>query len=919
MSLARISEAQVRHYVTQVRRKVPGARVIGIRTRGGWAGPDRMNVEGVELPVIVGCSPLQIRDALLGLVEDGGSAILLTDLDEHQLGGDVVGRLARHRLYAIDSWQLVCELFGARTVDSRLASQRWLAEALLEVLPQSGPDPVPAGVLDYHTAWTALLRFGLGFEDEVVDLRALLEWALEPGAVERYLSAPEQLRAGLRAFFEDTAGAPARLVTGCLEAGYGSRAVPIGLVCRCVFASGNEASSHKMAIRLESYVGEKDLRPADALTWAREAEGLVLRRIESGDLSGAGKLRALADDFLANELAAPELARTSHLLPSALKQRLADVAAALDGVLTEGRPSLSAVEKAVADAAAHVDARPREELRGTLEVLPRLARWLVRLDEEAARDSFATVARRYLEDGSFVDWARKVISASTPPEPLASTLMRLEEAIRKRREGQSRAFASGLAAWSETPSDKGVLPIECVIDQVVLPLAEVRPVLLLVLDGMGLAVFHELLADIETHGWIDLAPESDPRPLGPVIAALPSVTGFSRASLLAGKLCRGDQRAEKLAFEGHAGMRAKAASSHPPRLFHKSDLRDPTGGLAVTLRNALQDPRQRILGVVVNAVDDHLDSGGQLNVRWSCGSISPLLEILDGAAEADRVVVLTADHGHVLERGTEKAGEAAGERWRGEDGDPREGEIVLSGPRMLVPGRARVILPWSEGIRYGPKKGGYHGGASPQEVLVPLAVLSTPVNEVPGWTDLPPRMPGWWEPEARPEAAAPETPDRSVPEPRRATSAKTGRRPSSERQTDLFTVVEPGAEAAPAGTGALPATSVGRPVTVTVVWIDALFASEVFREQRERNKRQPIADERIRTILSALEERGGKVTRLALARRLGLHEIRLRGTIAAMRKLLNVEGYDVLSEDESGATVALNRDLLFKQFGIGPR
>ena len=72
------------------------------------------------------------------------------------------------------------------------------------------------------------------------------------------------------------------------------------------------------------------------------------------------------------------------------------------------------------------------------------------------------------------------------------------------------------------------------------------------LDGMGLAVFHELLADIESHGWIDLAPQDDPKPVGPVVAALPSVTEFSRTSLLAGRLCRGDQQTEKLAFEAHA-------------------------------------------------------------------------------------------------------------------------------------------------------------------------------------------------------------------------------------------------------------------------------------------------------------------------------------------------------------------------------
>jgi len=917
VSLAQTSEAQVRHYVAQVRRKVPGARVIGIRTRGGWAGSDTVTVDGAELPVIVGRSPLQVREALLDLGGDARPAVLLTNLDERELGGDVVGRLARHRLYAIDSWQVVCELFGATSIDARIGEHRWLADALLEVLPPNGPDPVRAGVLDYRTAWSALLRYGLFFDDEVLDLRALLEWALEPGAVERYRSASDDLRAGLRDFLEDVAGSPARLVTGCLEAGYGSRVVSIGLVCRCVFGHGDDERARRTAIRLESYVGDKDISPADALAWASEAEGVVLRRMASGDVAGATRLRALADEFLAKELAAPELARASHFLPSSFKQRLTEVAAALDAVLLDAQAAVAPLERAAAHASAQVDARPREDLRSTLEMLPRLARWLVQ-PAEAANEGFAAVARRYVDDGSFVDWARKVVWGSAPGEPLASALARFGDAVRTRREAQSRAFASGLAAWSDAPSSKDLLPIEQVLDRIVVPLAEVRPVLLLVLDGMGLAVFHELLADIETHGWIDVAPQDDPRAVGPVIAALPSVTEFSRASLLAGRVCRGDQQAEKVAFELHAGMRAKAASTHPPRLFHKGDLRSPSGGLAPSVRESLQDPKQRIVGVVVNAVDDHLDSGGQLNVRWTCGSIAPLLDILDAAAEADRVVVLTADHGHVIEHGSEKLADGMGERWRADDGPARDGEIVV-GARLVVPGRERVILPWSEGIRYGPKKVGYHGGASPQEVLVPLAVLTTPKSEVPGWTDLPPRTPAWWDPEPGVDSFPIEPPQVEVPKTKPAAPARAGhaRRTERQRQPDLFVEAVTEREVVLSRTAVDSSSDTSTKAHLAIVWIDALIRSEVFLEQRERNKRQPIPDDRVRTILAALEERGGTLTRMALARRLGLHEMRLRGTIAALRRLLNVEGYDVLAEDESGATVTLNRELLFKQFGIG--
>ena len=43
---------------------------------------------------------------------------------------------------------------------------------------------------------------------------------------------------------------------------------------------------------------------------------------------------------------------------------------------------------------------------------------------------------------------------------------------------------------------------------------------------------------------------------------------------------------------------------------------------------------------------------------------------------------------------------------------------------------------------------------------------------------------------------------------------------------------------------------------------------------------------------------------------------RLGGIVSALRRILNVEGYDVLSVDETSETVEFNRDLLDIQFGL---
>ncbi len=35
-----------------------------------------------------------------------------------------------------------------------------------------------------------------------------------------------------------------------------------------------------------------------------------------------------------------------------------------------------------------------------------------------------------------------------------------------------------------------------------------------------------------------------------------------------------------------------------------------------------------------------------------------------------------------------------------------------------------VVCTWSEGVRHGAKKNGYHGGVSAQEVVVPLSIFT---------------------------------------------------------------------------------------------------------------------------------------------------------------------------------------------------
>jgi hypothetical protein len=455
------------------------------------------------------------------------------------------------------------------------------------------------------------------------------------------------------------------------------------------------------------------------------------------------------------------------------------------------------------------------------------------------------------------------------------------------RDAENRRFAELLAAWSALeptapePSDR-LLPIERVLDFAVTPLAATGPVLLIVADGMSQPVASEVVDDLRTAGWVSLAPESAPMPH--VIAVLPTVTEASRASLLSGRRCTGLAPAEKSAFAAHAGLRAVAPTGPPPVLFHKADITTPDGAaLAAPLRGAIADASRRVVGVVVNTIDDHLARGQQLRVRWTSDAIAPLDALLAEAAAAGRVVVLTSDHGHVIDHGAAyRPGNDAAERWRPALTQPADDELEVRGPRVLL-GEGRIVAPWTERLRYGTPKHGYHGGLTPQEVLVPLVVLARADAIPAGWEPGSDDAPGWWR-----RDAAPLPPQLST-----RTPALPPVRPSVPTLFD---------EQAP-------------PTPDEPRWIADLVSSDVYASQRAAAGRQALDDERTRALLRALDRRGGTALLETLATDAGIPSLRIRGAITSLRRLLNVDGYDVVSLSDDG-TVTVNKAMLALQFGV---
>jgi len=331
-------------------------------------------------------------------------------------------------------------------------------------------------------------------------------------------------------------------------------------------------------------------------------------------------------------------------------------------------------------------------------------------------------------------------------------------------------------------------------------------------------------------------------------------------------------------------------------LFHKADV-GAGPELEETVRHAITDRGQQVVGVVHNAVDAQLGGSDQLELVWSAESLRQVAALLRLARDAGRVMVVTGDHGHVLDDGTTQLAAAGGDRWRGA-GAVRDGEVDMRGGRVRAEaGGHAVVMAWSERIRYGAKRNGYHGGASPQEVVVPIAVLSA--REAPrerghpthgalrDWVEAPPAEPSWWHADESPLAAV------SIAVP--PTQSESRRRDA--RQPDLFSaaLLEP----------------------TRVAWVNRLFMSSTYEAQRRLAGRGAPGDDSLRDVLLALDARGGRLSQASLAQALGVPALRAGSIVSAARRILNVDQAQVLSLDAAGDEIVLDARLLRVQFELG--
>lgn len=895
MSQIAPSFGQIKAQVAAIRqhKNYANSKAIAIRSKGRWTGAVEQH-DGTERFLIYQCdSPLAMRIALRSGNENV-TRVLITALDDQEIGDDILTRLKPRKLVSLDRWQVVKSLFQARSVDPRLSQHSWIADTLMELIPLQGFAPVASGFLDAETVWPILLTQVIGFDAPFADLAGVLKWSIQPSNVTQFRDATPAFRDAATEWLTNIAGPAAAAVLQCVACQERADALAIGLAAGVLYHRAAAGKLEKATGKFEErYFGGACPEPSVIERWAAAATEVV--RLQLSDQRLKQQLLQRGDEIL-SEFGAESFAILSDTSEIGFDLRLVDLGRCLDAAVSSR--SLKSYESLLVtrQSLSQHDRSSRERRRlERVDMAMRLVRWLATGDAVAKPQSLAEAANQHLTEGGFIDWARLKLRTGDPQRELSGSYARLFATVTAVREKQALQFAELLRDWTVAKTtDEFLVPVEQVLERIVAPIAAQTAILVIVLDGMSVAVFRELMADTVGHEWMLLAEEGVG--LRPALAASPSVTQVSRASLLCGRLVQGGQSEERHGFENHPALLKACRSGFPPLLFHKGDIQNPDdASLAPEIRKEVGSTHRKIVGVVVNAIDDHLSKGDQIDTRWTRDEIKVLPVLLHEARSVGRTVILLSDHGHVLDCNATGESCDGGERWRISQSEPRDGELRIAGPRVMLPNEKTHIAPWSEKLRYGLKKNGYHGGMSPQEMVIPVAVLSS-TNILPnGWMEAPIDQPLWWDLLAVPMSS------NAVSQPRLRPA-----KPKEKPPGRLFDPEDESPETQPAT----------QPVKGKPDWIAALLSSPIFAEQKQLGGRAvPTHDVFIR-VLTAIDERGGKITAPALARVLQLPLMRLPGLVAVVQRVLNIDGYPVLNRDNASDTIELNRELLLTQFDL---
>jgi len=859
------------------------ATVVGVHCDPGfrWAGARAVSLGGRQVHVRVCPSVLAVLDALVGAEAAPGVLVMLTPVEESELGSDVLARLYRHQLLEASRQTLLHDLAGGRSLDPAIVNTGWLSDALVDHFTAAGADPRDRAVpLTKQDGLDLLLAARLGLDPGELDLTTVLTQVVTALGSRRWDTVEPELRDHL---VEEVRNRWGHVVATVLRmAARRSDLLELLLLLDVVgYPSADMTAAGARGILVHQLLGAGHLDEGAQRTLTASAVELVRHRPTDAAVVSAVD----AAEARARAMGLGALLASSSVLPSGLDRRF-DAAAA---DLTE--TTLDLLADHVSAVQPHQQARI-ERVRCAL----RLRRWLAQDGEPVT--AIGPALQHYLDDDGWADRALEDVGLGDPQPTVQRLLDEVRRTAVERRDATDQQAAERLSATASSALGS-VLSVERVLTDVVAPLvaADDARVLFVVLDGMSVATAVGLAAELTGPGgqWREIVRTNGRKRRTPVLATLPSETAYSRTSLLTGALRRGTSADERAVFPA-----LPAWSGRTAELFHRAELGGVRGadlGPELTAALAADGRDTAVVAVVLNTIDDALTKGVQgPSPHLGVDDVGSLRTLLLRASESRRIVVFVSDHGHVLDRGelTElRSVTGAGARWRPTGSGAVAGpEVAVSGPRVLTDDHSGVFSA-TPGLRYGKRCHGYHGGAALAEVTVPLLAFIRAGNDVPaGWSLAGPVTPTWW--------------DGSAATPTRAAVVSAGpevdRRASTglpSADTDLFEAA--GHRAPPAR----PAAGRGPAIVRSAAY--AAMAGAVPAGLR-------LEAAGVGRLLDAALSAGGTISFAEALDAAGITARNERGVFAGLRRLLNVDGYEVVTVSDAERTVTVNRQLLDDQF-----
>jgi hypothetical protein len=921
-----LSDADVRLEVERLFRRDHRSRLLALFGRGQ---PGRFELDGLRWEIVPTSCELELRSKLPAPGEPTTTgSVYLVDWAEDALPLDVSCRLAGGRIYHVARDARLAALFGARQVDQGLASTA-LARLVLSG-GVTGLRKVTGLRLTTNELWKRVLEARFGIPESALESEpAWLRWARASDAGPAFVRASEgddllrAVRRELLAWIEAQLGSVGVLGFRAWELGLVDRALQALLLLVAVEQSEDAYLRGLVNGQVASIAPNlaNEVRGAHASGTAPALLEAVLSVEDEADR----RLLEGAQQHATNG-GASALATASDWLPAGHAAREAAVAASLTKFVDAPSPeALEAVLKAFDHLGAHrldVPLRGQEHV-ATRKMAARLATWLLarrvrpQLAEHGTQWQAAVdLARRYTEEGGFLDWARQALRGMRGAgDSLMASVRKLYEVVDAEARADDQRFAKAYVAWVDAgkPSNE-VLPIEQVTKRVVaqfLKGGEHRRLLLVLMDGMSYAAAVQVLKRLrDQRRWSPIAWRTPgwngQLPIPPVLAAAPTLTEVSRAALFAGVADPrfGDQGTDKDDSRWASNPHIRdLVGEEPLKVFFRRDIH-AGHELIDEVKQAVAGD-QRVVAVVVNAIDEQLKGSLQVAVDYSKTPILPLEALLSAADGAERAVLLVADHGHVagdamrvaggrLNHRSGAAGREGGARWRAlaEGEQPQDGEVLLPRTSWKPRGAAGIAALCDTALANRAPHYGEHGGLSLAEAVAPAFLIG------PEWLDrvagddveLSCRMlpePDWWALKIARPAAAPV----AAEEPKAPAKA----------QLQLLPVE-------PAKTPTAP-----RPAPTEPALVAKLRASKLFTQQVSGLPKPDV--ERVLTWLGVLIEGGGALTAADFARLCGVRAHQVGGVVARMG-VLNADGFAIVEHEVAGRRVVLHRARLVSQFAL---